>query len=88
MSAQHTLTKDGWPTLDKPARVGGGTFGIGTSSRHVVSAAQRAYEEHVRVGALTHEQMVEEERSRRRLWDMIHGPVDAAPQPPEVEQEL
>ena len=87
---QHLdATKDGWPTLDKPARVGGGTFGIGTSSRHVVSAAQRAHEEHLRVGALTHEQMVEEERSRRKLWDMIHGPVDAAPQPPErVTKEM
>ena len=74
-----------WPKLDKPARVGGGSFGVGTSSQHVVMAAQRAYEENVRAGTLTHEQMVEEERNRRALWDLIHG--SAALKQPQVEQE-
>lgn len=74
-----------WPKLDNPARVGNGTFGVGTSSQHVVMAAQRAHDEHVRAGALTHDQMVEEERNRRKLWDLIHG-FTAAPQPPTTEQ--
>ena len=55
-----------WPTLDKPARVGGGTFGTGVSTQHV------------RVGTLTHEQMVREERNRRKAWDLIYGPIDAS----------
>lgn len=79
---QPPASKDpNWPKLEKPARVGGGTFGIGTSSKHVVDAAQRAHDEHVRSGKLTHEQLVEEERKRRALWDMINGsPEESKPQ--------
>ena len=66
-----------WPNLDRPARVGGGLFGVGVTARYVVAAAQRAHEEHLRVATLTHEQMMEEERSRRNLWDLVHGPIEA-----------
>lgn len=66
--------------LDKPARVGHGTFGIGVQTRLVVEAAQRAFETEVRIQALTPEQRVEQERNRRALWDMIHGPLSAPAQ--------
>lgn len=69
--------KDGeWPKLSKPARVGGGLFGVGVTARYVVEAAQRAHAEQIRVAGLTHEQLVEEERRRRKLWDLVHGPID------------
>ena len=89
---QPPASKDpNWPKLEKPAQVGGGTFGIGTSSKYIVDAAQRAHDEQVRAGNLTHEQMVEEERKRRALWDMIHGsPEESKPQfvwQPQGEQE-
>lgn len=33
-----------WPTLEKPAKVGAGTFCVGVSTRQVVEAAQRLYQ--------------------------------------------
>lgn len=41
MTTPETQT---WPRLQSPARVGGGTFGVGVSAKLVVDAAQRAYE--------------------------------------------
>lgn len=38
------LGPDGWPKLTTPARVGGGTFGVGVSARLVVEAAQRLHQ--------------------------------------------
>lgn len=62
-----------WPKLEKPASVGGGTFGIGVSSKYVVSAAQRQYEHDYQTKRMTAEERQEGERNRRELWDMIHG---------------
>lgn len=64
---------DGWPRLDKPARVGNGTFGVGVSARLVVEAAQRQHEYAEQEGRLTDEQARERERNRRRLWNIING---------------
>lgn len=58
--------------LKKPARVGGGTFGVGVAERHVIEAAQRLYEHEGEHQAMTREQ----EAKRRKLWDMINGPLD------------
>ena len=65
-----------WPKLDKPARVGGSTYGIGISARFVVERAQREYEYYKEDEALTLEQRASLERARRRLWDIINGPLD------------
>lgn len=62
-----------WPKLEAPARVGGGTFGVGVSSRLVVEAAQRQFDiEGVRQ-AMTSEELQEQERTRREVWDLING---------------
>jgi hypothetical protein len=74
-----TLATDGWPKLIKPARVGNGTFGVGVSSRLVVEASQRLHEYHVQNDKpRTDAEAREQERSRRALWDMVHGPLDAS----------
>jgi len=70
-----------WPLLEKPARVGGGTFGKGVSSRIVVEAAQRLYDYEGSRASMTPEQRQEAEANRRKLWDMING----APQQPAHE---
>lgn len=62
-----------WPKLEKPARAGGGVFRAGVSSRFVVEAAQRLYEASEIDRTRTSEEMQEDERKRRSLWDMIHG---------------
>ncbi len=62
-----------WPKLEKPARAGGGVFRAGVSSRFVVEAAQRLYEASEVDRNRTPEEMQEDERKRRSLWDMIHG---------------
>lgn len=67
-----------WPKLEKPARAGGGVFRAGVSSRFVVEAAQRLYEASEVDRTRTPEEMQEDERKRRSLWDMIHG----SPHPP------
>ncbi len=67
-----------WPKLEKPARAGGGVFRAGVSSRFVVEAAQRLYEASEVDRNRTPEEMQEDERKRRSLWDMIHG----SPHPP------
>jgi len=68
---------DGWPKLETPARVGGGTFGKGVSSRLVVEAAQRAYQYAGEHRDLTREQARDAERARRKLWDKLNGPLGA-----------
>ncbi len=67
-----------WPKLEKPARAGGGVFRAGVSSRFVVEAAQRLYEASEIDRNRTPEEMQDDERKRRSLWDMIHG----SPYPP------
>jgi hypothetical protein len=64
-----------WPTLDKPARVGNGTFQPGVSARLVVEAAQRQQQYAEEEGRLTDEQARQHERNRRKLWDMVNGPL-------------
>ena len=71
------LDGDGWPKLTKPARVSNGTFGVGVSSRLVVEAAQRQHTYAEEEKRLTDEQASEHERNRRRLWDMVNGPLGA-----------
>ena len=71
------VIRDGWPKLDKPARVGAGTFGVGVSSRLVVEAAQRAHQYAGEHRDLTPEQAREAERNRRKLWDRLNGPLGA-----------
>lgn len=71
------LADDGWPKLTKPARVGNGTFGVGVSSRLVVEAAQRQHEYSQEEGPRTAEQARDAERNRRKLWDMMNGPLGA-----------
>ncbi|MBL8469678.1 hypothetical protein [Methyloversatilis discipulorum] len=63
--------------LEKPARVGNGTFGIGVAERLVIEAAQRHYENEAARGPRTLEQIREDERLRRKGWEMFHGPLDA-----------
>lgn len=64
-----------WPMLEKPARVGNGTFGVGVSARLVVEAAQRQHVYAEEEGRLTDEQARQHERNRRKLWDMVNGPL-------------
>ena len=69
----------GWPKLDKPARVGSGTFGVGVSAKLVVSAAQAAYANEAERRAMTKEQRQADERNRREFWEMVNGPLEAKP---------
>lgn len=71
------LADDGWRRLTKPARVGSGTFGVGVSSRLVVEAAQRLHDYTQEEGPRTAEQAREAEQNRRKLWDMVNGPLGA-----------
>lgn len=64
-----------WPLLTAPARVGNGTFNVGVSSRLVVEAAQRQHMYAEEEGRLTDEQARQHERNRRKLWDMLNGPL-------------
>ena len=73
------------PQLSKPARVGGGTFHTGVPERLVIEAAQRHYEREKERESLSHEQMIYQERKRRALWDMVHGPLDLAAAAPVVD---
>lgn len=66
------------PLLDKPASIGGGTFGKGVPVRLLVAAAQRQYERKQQEAVQTPEERVEEERRRRGLWDMLNGPLGLA----------
>lgn len=77
--------QDGWPKLEKPAKVIG-TFGVGVSSRLVVEAAQRAYEYDGERKSKTPEQWREDERARRELWAAINGPLDD-PEPAQDEHK-
>ena len=79
---------DAWPKLTKPARVGNGTFGVGVSSRLVVDAAQRQHEYAQQEERLTDEQAREHERNRRRLWDMLNGPVVHTDMKEAIEQAV
>lgn len=63
------------------ARVANATFRKGLPERMVIDAAIRSAALHAEMEALTHEQMVEQERNRRAVWDMIHGPLSATPSP-------
>lgn len=73
------IRTEGWPKLDKPARVGGGTFGVGVSTKLVVSAAQAAYANEAERRAMTKEQRQAAERNRREFWEMVNGPLEAKP---------
>lgn len=70
--------------LTKPALVGGGSFGVGVPERYVIEAAQRHHEREGQREAMTAEQFADEERKRRTLWELIHGPLAAAPQAPDA----
>lgn len=76
---QLPVGEDGWPKLDKPAKVIG-TFGAGVSTRLVVEAAQRAYAYGEETKVLTPVEAREKERKRRQAWDMLNGPLDASAQ--------
>jgi hypothetical protein len=68
--------RDGWwPRLTHPARVGNGTFQTGVSARLVVEAAQRQHQYAEEEGRLTDAQARQHERNRRKLWDMVNGPL-------------
>jgi len=71
------LADDGWAKLTKPARVGNGTFGVGVSSRLVVEAAQRQHEYAQEREDRTPEHARKVELERRKLWDMLNGPLEA-----------
>lgn len=75
------------PKLEAPAKVGGGVFGKGVPSSYVIRAAQRLYVHDEAKAKLTPEQRVDEERRRRGLWDMLNGPLDAAPGQQEQDYE-
>ena len=75
-------------TLEQPerklaadARVANATFRRGVPERLVIDAAIRSAALHAEMEALTHEQMVEQERNRRAVWDMIHGPLSETQSP-------
>lgn len=70
--------------LTKPALVGGGRFGVGVPERYVIEAAQRHHAQEGQREAMTAEQFADEERKRRTLWELIHGPLAAAPQAPRL----
>lgn len=61
--------------LDKPARVGNGIFGAGLPTRYVIETAQRLYEAEAERGPRTLEQIHEDERVRRKTWEMFNGPL-------------
>jgi len=61
--------------LTKPARIGGGSFGVGVPERHVIDAAQRLHDLEGEREAMTAEQFANEEWERRTLWELIHGPL-------------
>lgn len=90
-SASHTgeaepVAEDAWPKLDKPAMVGGGSFGKGVTTRFVVEAAQRLYEREAETRSKTPEQRIEDERNRRAAWDLFNGsPFAATPAAPGEE---
>lgn len=67
-----------WPRLEEPARAGGVVFIPGVSSRLVVEAAQRLYSAFELDHPCAPGRVQEEERSRRALWDLIHGAPDQA----------
>jgi hypothetical protein len=68
--------RDGlWPPLAQTARVGNGTFNAGVSSRLVIEAAQRQHTYAEEEGRLTGEQARQHEKNRRKLWDMVNGPL-------------
>lgn len=71
--------------LTKPARVGGGSFGVGVPERYVIEAAQRLHAQEGERSAMTAEEFADEERKRRTLWELIHGPLAAVPQAPAQE---
>lgn len=77
------VAEDAWPKLDKPAMVGGGSFGKGVTTRFVVEAAQRLYEREAENRSKTPEQRIEDERNRRAAWDLFNGnPFAATPVAP------
>ncbi|MPT00282.1 MAG: hypothetical protein E2581_17520 [Pseudomonas sp.] len=57
--------------LTKPARVGGGSFGVGVPERYVIEAAQRLHAREGERSAMTAEEFADEERKRRTLWELI-----------------
>ncbi|MDM0086779.1 MULTISPECIES: hypothetical protein [unclassified Variovorax] len=62
-----------WPLLDKAARVDGGTFGKGVSSKLVIEAAQRFHDRTRSERQLTPDQRREAELARRQCWDLLNG---------------
>jgi hypothetical protein len=76
--AELRKTVDAEWKLDKPAKIGGGTFGAGVSARLAIQAAQRLYEHTMKEDAMSMHERIDEERKRRALWDLVHGSIDAA----------
>jgi len=66
--------------LDRDAVVGAVKFRKGVPVRLVVEAAIRQAEYKAEEAPLTKQQMIEQERNRRALWDKVHGKTDAATQ--------
>ncbi len=77
-SAAHAAPEQKEPKLDKPARVGNGTFGVGVSSRMVVEAAQRQHEYHLEQQSMTPEQRAEQDRRDEAFKVMINQQHDSA----------
>ena len=73
IQACDDFDEDGWPKLDRPAKVGGVSFGRGASTRLVVDCAQRLHDMHAADAVKTREQHAIDERNRRMLWDMLNG---------------
>lgn len=65
-----------WPKLSAPARVGGGRFDAGVSTKLVVEAAIRLDSRHEQDLKRTPEQRREDESSQRKLWEQINGPIE------------
>lgn len=69
---------DGWPKLTAEAKTAGPTFGKGVSARLLVEACYRRAAMETERREMTQDAMRDEERRRRALWDLVHGPLDAA----------
>lgn len=68
--------------LTKPAKVGNGTFCAGVHERRVIEAAQRQYEIFTTEPEASNEERMAQERARRNLWDMLHGPLPTSSNDP------
>lgn len=74
-AAEAAYPAAAWPLLERPASCGGATFSAGLSARLLVESAYRHADLHSEDKAKTAEQRKEDEANRRKLWDMLHGPL-------------